>query len=278
MITNNIVMNISTIISILIVIIICVILIMQKIKPKRKEEKSLKLKNKIDEIIKKYYKIIFLIILLLAIFLRTYKIETIPNGMHVDEVGMAYDAYTLQEYGVDRYLNKLPVYMINYGGGQSALYTYTTAILIKLLGNNLISIRLPAVIFSVLSIICIYKMVKKFKGHKSALLVMFLFTIMPWHIMQSRWGLDCNLLSSMITISIYLLSISKKPIQYIITRNSFWRNIIYICTFIYYCANSVIFKFIVYAIHKENKIFSDNYYGYTNFCISITFNVDDTRK
>lgn len=217
---QNSIMSFSIIISTIIILLICILYIINKGKKQEKKDKLIIVK-KIDEIIYKYNKILFAIILVIAIFVRIYKIDTIPNGMHVDEVGMAYDAYTLQEYGVDRYLNRFPVYMINYGGGQSALYTYITAVFIKMFGNSLISIRLPALSISIIAIICMYNLVKRFNGIKSALMITFLFAIMPWHIMQSRWGLDCNLLSSMIVISLYLLAIAKRPIQYIFAGISF---------------------------------------------------------
>ena len=76
------------------------------------------------EFIKKHKtKILFTIILIIAIFTRLYRIDELPQGIHVDEAGIAYDAYCFANYGVDRYLNKMPVYMINFGLGQSALYT-----------------------------------------------------------------------------------------------------------------------------------------------------------
>lgn len=65
---------------------------------------------------KKWYWVIFVILLIIAIFTRIYKLDTLLEGLHVDEVGMGYDAFCIAGYGVDRYLNPFPVYMINYGG------------------------------------------------------------------------------------------------------------------------------------------------------------------
>ena len=72
----------------------------------------------------KWNTVIFVLIISIACFVRIYKIEEIPAGIHVDEAGMAYDAFCISIFGVDRALNHLPVYFINFGGGQSALYTY----------------------------------------------------------------------------------------------------------------------------------------------------------
>ena len=64
-----------------------------------------------------------------------------------------HDAYCIANYGTDRYGNSNPVYMINYGGGQSALYTYLAAILIKVFGYSLTVIRIPALVFSIIYLI-----------------------------------------------------------------------------------------------------------------------------
>lgn len=123
--------------------------------------------------------------------------------MHVDEAGMAYDALSLSKYGVDRYLNKFPVYLINYGGGQSAMYAYLTAILIKIFGYSIYIIRMPAVLLRFLLVISGFLIVKENKSKYQSLIFILLLAITPYFIMQSRWGLDCNLLVGFLTISIY---------------------------------------------------------------------------
>ncbi len=169
------------------------------------------------EKIEKYHIPILVIILLIAFLSRFIGITELPAGMHEDEAGLAYDAYSISEYGVDRYLNHFPVYFINFSGGQSALYIYILAIFIKIFGFNLFVIRLPSLILSMLAILASYFIVKKLGGTKLALLFTFLLSIYPWHIMQSRWALDCNLLSSFIAFDIFSLLYSSKPWHYIIT-------------------------------------------------------------
>ena len=160
-------------------------------------------------------KIAFIIILITAIFTRLYKLNDVPYGINVDEAGMAYDAYCLANYGTDRYLNNLPLYLINFGGGQSALYAYLSSILIKIFGFSIYAIRLPAVIFGIVAIVLSYFMVKKELNEKVALMFMALITICPWHIMSSRWGLDCNLLAPMSIISMFFLLRAKNKLGYI---------------------------------------------------------------
>lgn len=169
-----------------------------------------------EKILSKKEIIIFVVILLIAVFSRGYKLNSLPIGIHVDEAGMAYDAFCLATNGTDRWLNHFPVYLENFGGGQSALYAYLAAIFVKIFGLNMISIRIPAFLLSITAIIIVYFTTKKECGIKSAQLVSFLIAIMPWNIMASRWGLDCNLLAPMIIISTCLLINAKSIKGYVL--------------------------------------------------------------
>jgi len=162
-------------------------------------------------------KSIVFFILMIGIVIRMIAIDKIPQGINVDEAGTAYDAYSIANYGVDRFLYHHPVYAINYGGGQSVLYTYLAAVCIKVFGFNLFAVRLPALVLSVIGMVVLYFFVKKFKSPKLAIIVLFLVTIAPWHFMQSRWGLDCNLMSSMLLISTYALLKSKHIWEYFLS-------------------------------------------------------------
>ena len=55
-----------------------------------------------------------------AVFIitRLWRLMDIPFGLHTDETSMAYSAWCLSQYGVDRHLNSMPVYLLNFGGGQ----------------------------------------------------------------------------------------------------------------------------------------------------------------
>ena len=83
-------------------LIICIIT-----KIKNKTEQS----NHTNQWLEKYAKFIFIVIFIISSVLLTYKIENIPQGLHVDEAGAWYDAICISKYGVDRYLYKLPVYL-----------------------------------------------------------------------------------------------------------------------------------------------------------------------
>lgn len=173
-------------------------------------------RNKISDTlnidIEKYYKYVLGVLLLIVIGTSTYKIGIVPKGMNIDEAGMFVDAKNLAQYGFDRYINKWPIYLVNFGGGQSIMYAYLTAFLIKVFGNHLILARIPSIIFRIFAFFSACFLLKNEKNKMSQLVFLFLLAITPYFIMQSRWGLDCNLLVSFLTISIsiFVYSIEKQ--------------------------------------------------------------------
>lgn len=154
-----------------------------------------------------FYRCAVLFLFFITVFTSVYKIGEVPYGIHVDEAGMAYDALSIANYGVDRYLNPYPVYFINFGGGQSAMYTYLAALFIKIFGYSIICVRLPAILLRVLTFVAIYYTIsREYRDDPIKILMfLFLFAICPFFIMQSRWGLDCNLLVGFLTLSVCVL-------------------------------------------------------------------------
>jgi len=144
---------------------------------------------------------------ILMLFTKFYKLAEIPYAIHVDEAGMAYDAWSLANFGVDRWLNHYPVYLNNFGRGQSALYAYLSAALVKLTGGDItiLLMRLPGAIISCFAYFSALILLWKIFGKHWMTIGAFLLAIVPYFMMQSRFGLDCNLLVNMLTISVLLL-------------------------------------------------------------------------
>lgn len=145
------------------------------------------------------------ILALLFVTTRFLYLDRLPLGMHLDEAGMAYDAWSLANYGVDRYLKPWPVYLINYNAGQSSLYAFLCAALFKLFGYNIWLVRLPAVFFSFLTLLFGMKLAKRIYPDSIFLPLMlgFLVTLCPYFVMSSRFGLDCNLMLGASTVFLY---------------------------------------------------------------------------
>lgn len=200
---------------------------------------------------------IYLFIGVIVLITRFLLLDKIPFGIHVDEAGMGYDAWCLAHYGVDRWLNKYPVYLINYGGGQSALYAYLTAILIWLFGGepSVLLFRLPGAVISCIAFVCSVFLFRKMFSKKWAIFAASLLAICPYFIMQCRFSLDCNLLVNMLTISIFLFcyAIEKDKIRfYLLAGIQF--GITYYCYALSYAANTIIIVLLcLYALWTKRS-------------------------
>lgn len=165
------------------------------------------------------YLSVFGAVICTALFLHLFQISNIPCGINVDEMGMGYDAWCLAHFGVDRYLKEYPVYLMNFGGGQSALYAYLCAPLVRLFGLSVLTIRLPGILLYMLALICGTRVfLTGDKDRRKALAGMAAMTVLPSFIMLFRIGMDCNLMLAMSVIFLYLLSravVMQKTAAYI---------------------------------------------------------------
>lgn len=156
------------------------------------------------------------VLFILFAFLLFYKAEEIPVPYHADEAGMAYDALSLANFGVDRFLYKNPVYFINFGGGASALYTYLAVLAVRVFGYSVLSVRLPAIILSLLSALFFVCIIQREYGSVASVFAMGSFCGLPFSIMHSRWGLDCYLFFPTMIISVccFYAAVKTKKIRW----------------------------------------------------------------
>lgn len=163
------------------------------------------------------YTICMAVLFCAAFFLRAYRLGSLPDVLHVDEAGLGCNAWCLARYGVDRYLNRWPVYPQNYGyGGQSPLYTYSVALLLKLFpqeGLTVALLRIPALLFGMLTVFCSAALLRLLFANKALSLAGTAFvTFCPYFIMASRYGLDCNMMLGATALALTLLFYYlKKP-------------------------------------------------------------------
>lgn len=155
---------------------------------------------------------IFLGTVILAIlFLHLYKLTEIPYGLNVDEVGSAYDAYSIMTYGVDRYTKSYPVYFTNYGDGQNAFYTYLTALFFRLFGISKLTVRMGIAVSSLTGALFGFLYAsRKWKNKNIPILFLCLYAILPIFTMTQRFGLESHLLLS---ASIAVLYTSMRALE-----------------------------------------------------------------
>jgi hypothetical protein len=143
----------------------------------------------------------------LAIAVRAWQFGAAPPGFNQDEALLAYDAYSLSLYGEDQHGIKMPVHLTSWKYGQmSALPAYAMAPFIKMLGLEPAAARLPFLILSLLGLWVFYLFAKTAAGQPAAAIALLFAAICPWHIMQSRWALDCNFFPHFLLFGAYFLN------------------------------------------------------------------------
>lgn len=162
------------------------------------------MKNRQKEL---FYYLFILFLFIVCITVHIFSIERIPFGIHVDEMGMGYDAWSLSKYGTDKYLSPYPVYLNGFGGGQSVLYAYLCAFIFKFFDFSLFSLRLPAIIVFLTYVLVGIMFLKRDKedGKLKALLFLFFADVLPICVMLFRMGLDCHLMMPVSGIFLFFL-------------------------------------------------------------------------
>jgi 4-amino-4-deoxy-L-arabinose transferase-like glycosyltransferase len=137
---------------------------------------------------------LFFIILAVGIFARTWDFGKMPPGLNPDEASIGVEAYYLFKFGMDRNGISFPVHLISWGSGQNALYAYLIMPFIALRGLTPQTIRMPMMLSGILSLPLMYYVGRQLFGNKFALVAMFFLAISPWHIVNTRWAVESNIL------------------------------------------------------------------------------------
>ncbi len=123
----------------------------------------------------------FGLILALAIFLRTYRFNSIPPGIYVDETNGGLDALKILEG------NKVSPFGTGWYGTPNG-YIYYMAGIFKLFGATWAGLKLVSLIPAILTVVAIYFLGRLIFGPTVGLSAMLLMAVSRWHLSMSRWG------------------------------------------------------------------------------------------
>src|SRR6185503_18220269 len=176
-----------------------------------------------NNFILKGQKLLLILIIILATGLRLWDIGVVPPSPDWDEAALGYNAYSILLTGRDEYGKFMPVILQSFDDYKPALYMYLIVPFIPIFGVSIISVRLPSVIFGVLTVLATYFLVKelfdklrtkdgKDYSKQFALLASFLLAISPWHIQFSRIAFETNTgLAFNVFGALFFLKGLKKP-------------------------------------------------------------------
>lgn len=161
-------------------------------------------------------------IMIIAILSRIVLLREYPGGIHADEAFAGYEAYSMANYGTDSWGYVHPVYLTAWGSGMSVLESYFMLPFIKCFGLNSVTVKIPQALLGILTIYIFFLMGKKISNKNIAYWGCFLLAISPWHIMISRYGMDCNIAPAFILIGIYFAICGIDKNNYLLISAVFW--------------------------------------------------------
>ncbi len=214
------------------------------------------------------------VILVLGCLARLFYLGNIPGNTAVfaDEAVSAYDAYSILHYGFDMNGYHMPVYLVSWGDGTSIMQPYLMMPFIALMGLNALSIRLPQAILGCLSIPFFYYIAKKIRpgveNENFALLAMFLFSIMPWHVMMSRWALDCNMVVPFLVFATASLIKSTEDARYLPLTAFLFGGCLYCYALPWIVMPIIVFGSVIYLIMR-GKIRLDKSFVFSFLILSV---------
>jgi len=133
-----------------------------------------------------------------------------------DEAALGYNAYSISQTLKDEYGKFLPLIFKSFGDYKPGGYVYLTIPFIKLLGLNPLSVRLPNLILSLLTILFLYKLVLILsKSETLSLYSSIVLAISPWHIHFSRGAWESQTALSFIVIGSYYFFKSIKSSKFL---------------------------------------------------------------
>lgn len=205
----------------------------------------------LKEKIKDKKNIIVIICMLIAAFSRIICLGDFPRGLSQDEAFSAYDAWSLANYGTDCFGYHFPVYNSTWGSGMSALYSWLSIPFIKIFGLNMVSIRLAQALLGVLSVYVLYKLMQLVSNEYVALITLFIFSINPWHIVLSRWGLDSATTPAFILLGMYFFIKGMEKEKYLLLSALAYGMSLYCYAFIWPILPVILLIQVIYGIYYK---------------------------
>lgn len=194
--------------------------------------------------------IILIAVLALAAILRFWSLGNVPPSASMDEASIGYNAYSVLKTGGDEYGEFPLISQRSYDDWRRSTYLFLVVPFIALFDLNATSVRLPAVILSILTVWATYYIVLHLFLKRSsfvtttALMATFLLAINPWHIYISRLGHESNAYLSFFVFGVlfFLQGKNKSKVRILLSM------IFFTLSMISYYAGQVFIPFLVMGL------------------------------
>ncbi len=152
-------------------------------------------------------------IVIFFLFTRFLFLPQVPASLYWDEASIGYNAYSVSQTLKDEWGEFLPVHFRAFGEFKLPVYIYTVALFVKVFGLNEWSVRIPAVLYSLCTLVLIFLICRKLftkSGNKIGLISVFLLSIYPWFFIISRTGYEAAAGIAFFCLGFYLFLNSEK--------------------------------------------------------------------
>ena len=188
------------------------------------------------------------LILFFALVIRSIGLNHYP-ALNPDEAALGYNAYSILTTARDEHGHFLPLHLLSFGDSKPAGYTYLAIPFVAILGLTPLAVRLPNLIFSILSIYFIYRLViLSTKDRTLALISALILSFNPWHIHFSRGAWEANTALSLVLLATLLVQ----------SRRIFPASIIFVLsTYFYHSARiyaPLLFFYLLYLQLRSRSI------------------------
>ena len=169
---------------------------------------------------------IFIAAVFLGIITRFYKLGEAPAGLYIDEAGQGYNAYSILKTGRDEFGKSFPIVFRSFIDFKTPVYIYLVVPFIPIFDLTSFTVRLPSLIFSVLTLPILFLLLKRISPPKIAtslaLLTTLLMAISPWHVVFGRTNFECNVALFFFLAGVYFLyKGTQKPIWLLLSALMF---------------------------------------------------------
>lgn len=190
---------------------------------------------------------------LAGLAVRLYQFGAVPEGLHQDEAFSGWNAYALFHQGIDSSGHGFPPYFEVWGHGQSALNSYMMLPFLFLNNGTLTAwiIRMPQMLTAIAAMIAAFFLGKELFTGKYACIAAAVYAVCPILIVQSRWGLDCNLESGFLLFGFFFFVKAIKQPQWYLLSAVFYGLSLYTYALSWISVPVILVLQIVYLLWKK---------------------------
>ncbi len=155
--------------------------------------------------------VLFVLILILSVFLRFYKISTVPPGLYSDEAAYGYNAYSILLTGKDEYGTPFPLAFKSFGDYKTPLYIYFMVPFVKVFGLTIEAVRYSSAFLGLVLIVTVYLLSDRmFRRTPVSLFSAFFVAVFPFGLQFNRMAHENNLSVVLLSLGVLLFLYSFK--------------------------------------------------------------------